>query len=60
MNQQEKFTEACLNDNTIADLREALGGPADKFDMETWGLDESQWRAAIEEALAKMLDDEAE
>lgn len=46
------FAEACFNDNSVAELREALAGPADATDCETWGISADEWRAAIEQALA--------
>lgn len=54
MTQQEKFTEACLDNNTLTELREALTGPADPFDMKDWGLTESEWRTAIQAAIEEM------
>jgi hypothetical protein len=50
------FAEACFNDNSIDELREALKQrSADKTDCENWGITPTQWRESIEAALAARL-----
>jgi len=51
---ENTFAAACYNDNTIADLEEALAGPADAADMAAWGLTEQEWRDQIATALAAL------
>ena len=46
------FAAACYNQNTVADLEEALQGEPDEGDMATWNLTPAEWRAQIEQALA--------
>lgn len=36
---------------TLAELRDALDGPADKYDMEVWGLTEAEYRQALNDAV---------
>lgn len=54
------FAEACYDQNTIAELEDALKQrAADKTDCANWGITPTQWRAAISEALdAKRADAE--
>lgn len=54
------FAAACFDQNTIADLVEAMAGPADATDMATWGLTEAEWREQIEIALAAKRAEAAE
>lgn len=52
------FAEACYDQNKVDELVEALTGPADSSDMETWSIDAAEWRSAIEQALlAKAFDE---
>ena len=47
------FAGACYDENSIAELEEALKlRAADKTDCENWTITPTQWRAAIVEALA--------
>lgn len=50
------FAGACLNDNSIDELEEALArDDADATDIEEWGLTgEQEWRDAISAALEEM------
>lgn len=48
------FAEACYDQNSLKELKEALTGEADETDMKTWGLTEAQWREAIEVAIIAM------
>ena len=53
------FAEACYDQNSIVELREALAMPeADATDCEVWEITADEWRAAIEEALAARLANE--
>ena len=56
----DTFAEACYNDNTIADLMDALNGEADPVDMAAWELTAEEWRDEITLALAALIEDEAE
>lgn len=50
------FSEACFNDNSIDELRDALKqNSADKTDCENWRITPSEWRCSIEAALAAKL-----
>lgn len=49
--QDGTFAAACYNDNSIAELEDALLSPADKTDMAAWNLSESDYFAEIELAL---------
>ena len=51
------FAEACYDQNSIAELQEALAGPADATDCAEWKITPEQWRAEIELALAAKLED---
>ena len=54
------FAEACYDENSIAELEEALKlRAADKTDCENWKITPTQWRAAIVEALAAKREDAA-
>jgi len=48
------FTEACCNQNSLKELKEALAGEADETDMKTWNLTEDQWCEALEVAIIAM------
>jgi hypothetical protein len=48
----DTFAAACYDQNTIAELDAALRGPADRTDMQTWGLTEGGYYAQIRLALA--------
>ena len=52
------FAEACYNQNTIKELKEARKEEADETDMKEWGLNETEWREQIELAIAAMEEDE--
>jgi len=45
------FAEACYDQNSIAELEEALAGPVDEVDCKTWGIDADEWRRSIKLAL---------
>lgn len=49
--QDNTFAAACFDQNSIAELEEALKNGPDKGDMDAWGLTEDEWRAQIELAL---------
>lgn len=49
------FSEACYNDNSIDELRDALSRSADKTDCENWRISPTQWRGSIERALAAKI-----
>jgi hypothetical protein len=49
---ENTYSAACYEQNTIAELEEALREPADRTDMQTWGLTEDEYYAQINLALA--------
>lgn len=51
----EGFSEACFDQNSEEELREALNGEAYRSDCENWGITPKQWRVHIERALAARL-----
>ena len=51
------FAEGCYDQNSISELRSALGEQPDKGDMKEWGLTESEWRKQIQIALEAKLED---
>ncbi len=51
------FAAACYDQNSIADLRQALAGPVDATDCATWGITADEWRQQIEAALAEKIAD---
>jgi len=54
------FAEACYDQNTVDELREALRQrSADKYDCGAWCITPTQWRAAIQSALEAKLRDAA-
>lgn len=52
------FAAACYENNSIAELEQALNDGPDATDMNEWGLDESEWREQVELALAEKRADE--
>lgn len=52
---ENSFAEACLNQNSIAELQAALSESADQSDMSEWGLTGAQWREQIQIALDAKL-----
>jgi hypothetical protein len=52
------FAAACYNDNTIAELREALAGDTStrENDCAQWGITHAQWAAQIKLALDAKLE----
>jgi hypothetical protein len=54
------FAEACYDQNSKAELIEALAGPADKTDCEAWQISADEWRAAIQQALDARTEDDDE
>lgn len=55
--QSNTFAEACYNELSIVDLKEALNRPADRTSMRDWGISEDEYFAAIREALAEKIND---
>lgn len=50
------FTEACIDDNSIRELIDAMARPAaDAGDCREWGLTPTQWRSCIQSALAHKI-----
>ena len=49
------FSEACHNDNTIAELVEALENSDCESDMDNWGIDKSEWTSEIKKCLVSMI-----
>ena len=55
------FAAACYDQNSIADLEHALTfAEVDATDCATWKITPTQWREAIEDALAALREDAAE
>jgi hypothetical protein len=52
------FAEACYNQNSIAELINALRGEPDEADCKEWNMSRQDWRDAIADALSVRLDDE--
>lgn len=46
------FAHACVEQNTLAELRTALQNPADKTDCTAWNLTAAEWREQIEQAIS--------
>lgn len=46
------FAAACFDQNTVAELEEALQGAADESDCKAWNITPEQWREQIQLALA--------
>lgn len=55
--QDNTFAAACYNQNSIADLEQALINGPDEIDMRTWGLTPEEWTAEINEAICAKRDD---
>ncbi len=55
--QPNSFAAACYDDNTIAELQEALSEPADSIDCHAWGITPEEWYEQIKLALAALLED---
>lgn len=53
-----EFSEACFNQNSIKELQDAIAGEPDSTDMQTWGIDEDEWKEAIETALLALIGEE--
>jgi hypothetical protein len=51
------FAAACYDQNSIADLEEALRNGPDATDMHTWGINEQEWKEQIEQAIAAKRED---
>lgn len=51
------FAAACYEQNSYAELVQALAGYADATECATWDLTTEQWRASIEEAVAAKIED---
>lgn len=49
--EENTFAAACFDQNTIAELEDALSGRADVNDMKQWELTEIEWRGQIALAL---------
>lgn len=56
--QDNTFAAACYNDNSIAELEQALIDGPDATDMANWGLRESEWREQVEQALDELRADQ--
>ena len=58
--QAKEFAIACYNYNSLDELKEAASSDAGATDCRVWGINEQQWRSAIEAALSDMLADAQE
>jgi hypothetical protein len=47
----KNFAEACCDQKSVKELKEALAGAADETDMKTWNLTNDQWHEALKIAL---------
>ena len=56
--QDNTFAAACYNQNSIAELNEALRNGPDAADMEEWGISPAEWSEHIKLAIAAKLEDE--
>lgn len=56
--QENTFAEACFEINTIEELKLALKGSVDTFDMRNWNLSESELRDQIKLALSALQEQE--
>jgi len=53
---ENTFAWACVEQNTINDLRDALKQDTpDQSDMDAWNIDGDEWRSEIESALHELL-----
>lgn len=50
--QMSPFAEACFNDNSIEELVDCHGAPADRTDCREWKITANEWHQGIKEALA--------
>lgn len=57
LEQAKAFKDACMDMNSISELRRALEIGPDAADMETWGINPEQWTWAIRNALREKLAD---
>jgi hypothetical protein len=48
---RETFAEACFNENSIDELKQALIDGPDKSDLINWELTEGEWRENVDLAL---------
>jgi len=48
---ENTFAAACFDQNTVAELEQALAGNADATDCSEWNITPEQWRSEIELAL---------
>jgi len=53
------FINACLEDNSVAELERALEYGPDRGDMNMWNLTESEWTEAITTALSLLKERKA-
>lgn len=53
---ENTFAHACVDQNTIGELVEALTSGPDPVDMEAWGISADEWRSQIELAIAYLTE----
>ena len=53
-----EFAEACYDMNSLYEMYQALKGPADDGDCAEWEINKTDWRRAIQAALADRALDE--
>ena len=49
-----RFANACINTNSIDELRDALNRVPDYTDMREWDISEDEWESAIKTAISEM------
>ncbi|MGB9131551.1 MAG: hypothetical protein WCB90_02920 [Methanosarcina sp.] len=47
----KNFAEACCDQNSVKELKEALTGKANETEMKKWNLTDDQWREALKVAI---------
>lgn len=56
--QLNTFAAACYDNNSVAELRQALIDGPDSADMVEWSLNEDDWRMQVSQALAELIADQ--
>jgi len=53
---ENTFAAACYDQNSLAELIDGLINLPDRTDMETWGLTENEYYAALQQAIEAKLE----
>ena len=51
---ENTFAWACVQNNTVNELKEALATGPDQADMNEWGISEQEWVDSIHEAIEEL------